>query len=424
MNNPTDFNQLAGQPHRYHELSTPEKNHLSLYTKPEILDAELKRIFYTTWVYVGHDSEIPSPGDYKSTYIGQIPVLMTRDQQGQVHVVINRCMHRGLTVCPEEYGNSRYLVCPYHGWTYSHDGALVETGAPEGYSEGEIDKVAMGLMPVPRVESYRGFVFASLSKQGRSLDEHLGRAKPHLDNYVDRSPLGTITASKSGLYKYTYDGNWKIQLEGSVEGYHVAFTHQTFLQIAMKKNPDIIKHFKNPDMRGIDLGNGHNIIEVMRLPPELVRQMYPEDFRQQITERVGEDVMYDILGTTKNLVIFPNVALLEHQIRVIRPLAVNKTLVETHHTLLDGAPQQVNEQRIRGHEKFYGPAGFGGPDDIEMFNRMQEGYKAEMIEWIYLNRGLSIETTNEHGERIGKPDHETVQRATYYEWRKLMANAD
>ena len=192
----------------------------------------------------------------------------------------------------------------------------------------------------------------------------------------------------------------------------------------MKKNPDIIKHFKNPDMRGIDLGNGHNIIEVMRLPPELVRQIYPEPFRQQITKRVGEASMYDILGTTKNLVIFPNLALLEHQIRVIRPLAVDKTLVETHHTLLDGAPDMVNQQRIRGHEKFYGPAGFGGPDDIEMFNRMQEGYNAEMIEWVYLNRGLSIETTNEHGERIGKPDHETVQRATYYEWRRLMANAD
>lgn len=424
MNNPTDFNQLAELPDRYHELSTPERNHLSLYIKPEILDAELKRIFYTTWVYVGHESEIPQPGDYKSTHIGKVPVLLSRGQTGAVHVVINRCMHRGLTVCPEEYGNSRYFVCPYHGWTYDNDGSLVETGAPEGYSEGEIDKVAMSLRPVPRVGSYRGFVFASLSSVGRSLDEHLGRAKTHIDNYVDRSPVGTITASRSGVYKYTYDGNWKIQLEGSVEGYHVAFTHATFLQIAKKKNPGIIDHFRNPDLRGIDLGNGHNIIEVLRLPPELVRQLYPESFRNQIIERVGEAGMYDILGTTKNLVLFPNVALLEHQIRVIRPLAVDRTLVEIHHTLLDEAPPAVNEQRIRGHEKFYGPAGFGGPDDIEMFNRMQEGYNAEMIEWVYLNRGLAVETTNEHGERIGKPDHETVQRAPYYEWRKLMQISD
>ena len=423
MNSPSDFNLLANQPHRYHELSLPDRNHLSIYTRPEIMEAEFKRIFYTTWVYVGHDSEILNPGDYKSTHIGRVPVLMTRDQAGDIHVVINRCRHRGLTVCPEEHGNSRYFTCPYHGWTYDNDGSLVEVGAPAGYTDGEINKAEMGLMPTARKGVYRGFVFASLSDTGRSLDDHLGRAKAHIDNYVDRSPLGTITAGVSGVYKYTYDGNWKIQLEGSVEGYHVAFTHASFLQVAMKQNPDIVKHFSNPDMRGIDLGNGHNIIEVMRMPPALVDKLYPADFRAQITERVGEDGMYDILGTTKNLVLFPNVALLEHQIRVIRPLAVDKTLVETHHTLLDGAPDAVNLQRIRGHEKFYGPSGFGGPDDIEMFNRMQEGYQADMIEWLYMNRGYLAETINEHGERIGKPDHETVQRASYYEWRKLMAES-
>lgn len=421
MNNPRDFNRLATQPDHFHELSLPDRNHLSIYTKPEILEAELQRIFYRTWVYIGHDSEIPKAGDYKSTYIGDIPVLMTRNKQQQINVVINRCMHRGLTVCPEEYGNSRYFTCPYHGWTYDMDGTLVEVGAPAGYTEGEIDKSELGLRAVPRVGSYRGFVFASLSPTGRSLDEHLGRAKPHIDNYVDRSPLGTITAGKSGVYKYDYDGNWKIQLEGSVEGYHVFFTHASFLEIAKKKNPGLAEQFNNPDMRGIDLGNGHNIIEVFRLPRELVNQVYPEGFRKQIIERVGEEGMYDILGTTKNLVLFPNMALLEHQIRVIRPLGAAKTQVDSYHTLLDGAPEAVNIQRVRGHEKFYGPSGFGGPDDIEMFNRMQEGYKATMIEWVYINRGYLAETTNEHGERIGRPDHETVQRAPYYEWRKLMA---
>ena len=100
MNNPS-----------FNGLSQPEANHIQLYSDPEMFEMEMEKIFYSTWVYIGHDSEIPNPGDFKTTFIGRVPVLLTRDDDNGIHVLLNRCTHRGATVCPNEQGNTRQFVC-------------------------------------------------------------------------------------------------------------------------------------------------------------------------------------------------------------------------------------------------------------------------------------------------------------------------
>src|SRR5439155_377714 len=125
--------------------------------------------------------------------LGTQPVLMVRGSEGGVSVFLNRCAHRGTMVCPASHGNARTFACPYHGWTYGLGGELLGVPYPGGYAS--FDKSAHGLPRVPRLSSYRGFVFASLCPRGPSLDEHLGAATRLIDRSCDLSPEGEIELS-------------------------------------------------------------------------------------------------------------------------------------------------------------------------------------------------------------------------------------
>lgn len=401
-------------------LSQAEANHIELYSNPEMFELELERIFYSTWVYIAHDSEIPDAGDFKTTFVGRVPVVLTRDADNQVNLLINRCTHRGSTVCAEERGNRQQFVCPYHAWTFDLDGGLDGVGLPSGYNEGEIDYQALSLQKIARWDSYRGFIFATLSPTARSFDEHIGEAKKYIDYYCDLSPTGKITVGATGIYKQKYEGNWKIQLEGSVEGYHVWHTHKNAIDV-MARDVPLMKDYPRLPVKAYDLGYGHNIIENYTLTEEQVHQRWPEGFVDSLVSAHGRERAMNALRHRFNLVIFPNFALLEYHVRVIRPLAVDQTEVRTYHTSLVGAPEEMNIRRVREHEFFYGPAGFGGPDDYVIFDRIQRGYRAWGSEWVLFNRGYKSEQTDENGIRSGQHTQETQQRAPYYEYRRLMS---
>ena len=193
-----------------------------IYTDPAVFDAEMERIFGSTWVYVGHTSEIPEPGDYKTTSIGTEPVIVSRGEDGKVRVLFNRCRHRGTAVCQRERGNARHFRCAYHGWTYAADGRLIGLPYPSGY-DASFKREEMGLLEAPRTGIYRGFIWASLAADGPSLDEHLGGAREYIDEICDVSPAGEIELT-AGCQRLGYDGNWKIQMD-NIDGYHPNFVH-------------------------------------------------------------------------------------------------------------------------------------------------------------------------------------------------------
>ncbi|MDQ1668313.1 MAG: hypothetical protein QOE40_374, partial [Actinomycetota bacterium] len=155
--------------------------HAGVYRDGHVFQHELDRIFSTSWVYVGHESEVAEPGDYKTTTLGVQPVVMVRGaDDGQIRVLYNRCRHRGALVCQLDRGNSHFLRCQYHAWTYDSTGALVGVPLPKRYVKG-LDRTELSLTSVARTGSYRGFVFASAAPEGPSLEEHLGNACPYLD---------------------------------------------------------------------------------------------------------------------------------------------------------------------------------------------------------------------------------------------------
>ena len=204
--------------------------HRSLYLDEEIFELEMKKIFGKTWVYVGHDSLVPKPGDYVTARVGRLPVVLSRHSDGKVYVIYNSCGHRGAMVCNDDKGHVDLFRCCYHGWTFKTNGDLDAVAMPRGYGKSfELNDPALGMRRVPRVAVHRGFVFASLAADGLSLEEHLGHAKDSIDELVDRAPAGEIDLS-AGVHKYMFRGNWKLQLENVVDMYHVPFSHESTIQ--------------------------------------------------------------------------------------------------------------------------------------------------------------------------------------------------
>lgn len=408
-----------------HPWVEPTRVHRNVYLDEKLFEEEMRRIYHKTWIYVAHESEVANAGDYKTTFIGRQPVIVSRDEDGEIHVLMNRCTHRAATVCQAAAGNSAFFRCEYHGWTFRNDGELVAPTFSSGYDPADFDAAAFALGRAPRVDSYRGLVFASLAPDGESLREHLGRATEFIDLTFDLAPAGTVRLG-AGCHKYSYQGNWKLQSENGVDGYHPNFVHRAFLESS---------HFgkgifgPNSTGRAGSLGRGHGILDI-RVPMRPVLQTMILDTPQgqrlleQLTERLGDrDRASEVIlaGGTQgfNLLIFPNLQIIGAQIRVIHPRTVTYSEVELYPYLHDGASDEANTARLRLHEAFYGPSGGGGPDDVEMFDRVGVGLAAEGVEWLPFLRGLRREELD--GEaRWGHVTDEQPQRGFYQRWLDLM----
>lgn len=398
--------------------------HASIYTDPDIFRAEMERIFFTTWVFIGHESEIPRPGSFKTTYVGNVPLILTRGDDERIHVLVNRCVHRGATVCQLERGEAKAFRCEYHAWTYGVDGELIGVSRPEGYSGAERAQFPAGLARAPRVATCAGMVFASFSETGISLAEHLGPAARYLENWAALSPTGAIEVS-GGVWKTSYRGNWKIQVEGSNEGYHPDFLHRIAGLVNERNAAANATSFVLSKNLALDLGHGHNLMEH---PPATASFRHETAaYLEQLVERLGPERAEEVIAKTFRLLVFPNLTISTEQIRVVRPLAVDHTEVIQYHVRVPGAPGDVNASRVRKHVDFAGPAGNGSPDDFEVFERIQEGLGSIQwpgaLPWVWFNRGLSAEGRRADGARTGATSGEVQQRAIYYEWKRLMAGA-
>jgi len=414
----------------YGALIKRDRVHTSLYTDPDILADEFDHIFHRGWVYVGHVGEIPHRGDFRLKKIGRQPVIMVRDENGEVRVLFNRCRHRGSTVCQAEAGNAKTFRCAYHGWTYRNNGELAGVPYQEGYGS-SLHKEELGLVEVPRMELYRGFIFASLSPAGITLDDHLGSpAKEQIDLFVDLAPEGEILV-RAGVHKFDYPANWKFQLENAMDGYHPNFTHQTFLDMIQQQigvRPDVFNGNSEGESR--DLGNGHVMLDYRRYNrehAERIRSVLPttpadEDYRARMIARYGAVRTAEILnaGGTHAL-IFPNLILIGVQIRVPQPVAVDHTEVTLYPTTLKGVSAELNGERLRGHEAFFGPAGMGQPDDVEMFARIQQGIQADFEPWVLISRGMHRERRDDDGTLVGHATDEVTLRGIWSHYLKVMS---
>lgn len=403
-----------------------DRVHKSLYSDAEIFERELEQVFGKTWVWVAHDTEISDKGSYKTAKIGKHPVIVVRDRKKNIHVLLNRCRHRGATVCEGNSGKTNAFTCPYHGWGYGLDGSLRALPKPEEY-ENILDKAEFGLEKL-RTESYQGMIFATFNNDIEPLEDFLGGTKKWIDLFMKQGggyPLKTL-----GGQRFRFPGNWKIQLENTTDAYHFPIVHKSFLSSMDDQSAEVFD-FLDGDGFVEDLGNGHS---VMVMIPDLVDldanldDPIPERFADLAAALAAEGhsdeqvrrLVRAVGGSGFNLNLFPNISFSMAFFRNLVPISVDET--EIHHIALggEGAPDAFNQKRMRLHEHFQGPMGFGTPDDGEAWERVQRGSQAGSDGWIMVNRGMSKMRTSEDGNPQGAVCSETGMRAAYQQYKKQM----
>jgi phenylpropionate dioxygenase-like ring-hydroxylating dioxygenase large terminal subunit len=406
---------------RYHQLIHRDKVHGSLYTDPAIFAEELHKIWYRTWVFVGHESEVGQPNDYVRKKLALQDVIMTRDRDGQIHLLLNRCAHRGNQVCDDVKGNSGTFRCPYHGWTFRNTGELVGFPFFKGYGERKLD-LAMGR--VPRVDSHQGFVFGSFAEDGPSLAEHLGAAAGEIDRLAQLSPEGRVELSAGWLAHQTR-ANWKLLAENETDGYHPQFVHGSIFSVTGSPIGALYSDSSTAVTR--DLGNGHSEND---LRPEFRKSNEPmrwfgttesrvPDYAAAMRARYGDEAERIMVEGGPHVMIFPNLFIAEIQVFNIQPVAVGECIQFSTAVQLAGAPA-LNERMVSQCVGSVGPAGMLLADDTEMYERNQLGLQSLSPEWLDVRRGLTRERVDDNGFTVGGATDETGMRAFWSQYKTLM----
>lgn len=367
-------------------------------TAREVFDWEIRQIFERAWLYIGHESEIPAPGDFVvRTIIGR-SILFARDGDGRVRAMHNVCPHRGALVCREESGNARAFQCFYHSWTFNCAGELV--GVPESSAyPASFSPSEMGLRQV-HVQSYRGLHFVCLDETPASdLGEFLGGAREAIDLVFDQSREGPEVIR--GNNRYSIHANWKFLAENSIDIYHAAKVHRTYFQYLKSIGVDAPQSFGEP-IAAVDYGNGHAMVETRDvMQGRLVAHWTPafgdgvratiEARRAELVERFGELRAARIADNIHNVVIFPNLVLVDGgatTLRFITPVAPDTMEVTAWALGPIGESQLERRLRLQNFELFMGPAGFGTPDDAEALELCQAGAFMGGREWSDVSRGM------------------------------------
>ncbi len=414
--------------------------HKDLYIDQELFELEMTQLFANTWVYVGHASQVPKNGDFTTTTVGTQPVVMVRHSDGNIKVLHNRCPHKGVKVAGEACGNTgKFFRCPYHAWTFKTDGKLLSVPLKKGYENTGFDscEASQGMAAVEAVKVYRDFVFCRLNPVGISFEEYFGESLSTIDNMVDRSPEGKLEVA-GGVMRYMHNCNWKMLVDNQTDTCHPMVTHESSAGTAVKvweqappgtakpmavelfapfMNP--YEFFENMGIQVWDNGHGHTGVS------DSIHADYSAapGYHEQMIATYGEDRTAAILGDVRhNTVYFPNIMIKGpvQTLRLFKPMAANKTLVESWTFRLVGAPDMLLERTLMYNRLVNAPTSVVGHDDLEMYERAQEGLQSMGLDWINVAR---LFDPSEIGQANAATNgtNEWQMRNQYRAWAKFMA---
>jgi p-cumate 2,3-dioxygenase alpha subunit len=399
---------------------------------PQVLELERRRIFDVCWIYVGHESEVRAPGDFRTRIVCDRPVIFCRDSKSRVRVFLNTCRHRGSIVCRETGGNAKSHTCFYHGWTYNCDGELDAVPGEDAYPP-RFRKSDFALKEPPRVASYRGFVFLNFDADAVPLEDYLAGAKEYIDIIVDQSPTGQMEVIQ-GLQDYDIRANWKLLAENSFDDYHLISVHASWLSYLRNSGVEMKRpekgHLLPGHGVGKPLGNGHGCTDNVNFRGRPVARWIPiygeearpeiERIRAELVARLGEHRASRVADTNRNLYIFPNLFLNDGSsvtIRTFYPLAPDRMRVLAW--ALGPAEESPTARAVRldSFLTFYGPGGFATPDDIEVLETIQAGLGTyREVPWMEVTRGMAKES-----EQLNTDEWHL--RELWIQWDKLMRTA-
>jgi len=331
-----------------------------IYNDHAVFELEAERVFGRSWVFVGHESEIPAPGDYVIRRVLKDSFIVVRDETGQIRAHFNMCLHRGMQVCRAEMGNASHFRCPYHGWSYRNDGRLA--GLPfhqDAYGgEAGFRRKDQRLLPAPGLDTYNGLIFICLDPDAEPLPDFLGDFRFYLDYYTRQSGAGI---ELRGPQRWRIKANWKIGAENFAgDMYHTPQTHASVVEIGLFREP---KAEKRKDGATYWAGSGGGT--TYKLPPGTLEERlryvgYPDQMIERMKQSwsadqqrvIGEDgfmvsaaSLYPNLSFVHN---WPRVGVSEDvlpfiSIRQWQPVSENETEVLSWFAVDAGAPAEFKK---------------------------------------------------------------------------------
>ncbi len=427
----------------YGALVEPDRVHKAVYADEAVFEAELRNIFYKKWIYIGHVSQVPNVGDYWTTWVGKERMIMVRDNDDKVHVLYNRCPHRGTLICNNHKGNTnKTFRCPYHAWQFNLNGSLKSVPMKNGY-DGIIDlkDPQFQMVRAERQDAYRGFVFASLSEEGEDLGTFLGPGgKSAFDDICNRSPEGDAEIV-ANCFRIVQHSNWKIFLENQLDAVHPSITHRSTgdaasaMQRVYKDRTgddppmgyqylaDFSLPFEKWDsLSTIGYPNGHTVLAgYMGLRP---RDPVTVAHEEALTEAYGAERMDEILSTNiHHVLVYPCLSVQPplQQLRAVRPLSANKTLTEIWHFRLKGAPEGIYERSLAYYYHVNSPSTMVNADDLNNFRAVQDGLALKGGgDWVSLHRNAGQDTVEDGVTTSVTGMSEQPMRNMFAAWKEFM----
>lgn len=390
----------------------------------DVLEAERRLIFDRSWLYVGHESEVPGAGDFRCREVGGRPLVLVHGQDGVVRVLYNTCSHRGARVVRQDEGTARHFECFYHAWTYDSTGALVRVPDEQAYPE-PWSKEQLGMASPSRVDAYRGLVFVAFDQQVPPLVEYLGEAARWLDLVLDQFAGGMRVLP--GCHTSTVRANWKLVVENTCDSYHLRSLHATYFAYVRGRGGGPAPG--RPPGRTVDLGDGHHAVEAPEQTHRPVARWAPifgeeargdmAAVRAGLVARFGEQRAYRIADTLKNVVVFPTLMVVDAVstvLRVVEPVSPGVSRVVTWAVAGAQETDEQVERRLGPFLLFQGPGGFATPDDVEAVESCQLGFAAGEVAWSDLSKGL--------GRPVADVADEDAQRVFWRHWQRCLAAGD
>jgi phenylpropionate dioxygenase-like ring-hydroxylating dioxygenase large terminal subunit len=364
--------------------------------------------------------------------MGEESVIVTRDSSGQLKAFLNTCRHRGMRVCRADKGSTAAFTCSYHAWTYDTTGALIGVPKYKDAYYGEFDKSQWGLLPVAKVEAYKGLIFGTFDPAAPPLLDYLGDMTYYMDLVLDRREGGTELIG--GVHRWVMKANWKVGCDNnSGDWYHVPFTHASIGKINLNRSPGAggSQPFApdSPNRYQVSAHPGHTLVVFVADSPEaasrghspLVRDYYIRSI-PETTERLGElrARMVFIAGN-----VFPNLSWVpgSHTIRLYQPRGPEAMEIWSFCVVDRAAPPEVKAAIRRDYVRRFGPSGMLEQDDGENWSQVSASSRSALARKLEFNYQMGLGHERYHEEmpgEVGKAAGELTHRSFYLRWAAEM----